>query len=288
MISSVMDIAGADKPSATCIAAIDGLAAHAPRLTVGYDDFAKSSIAFGIVLELTPDVLSDAKSLSTKSAGIDRLMKEKPVMGMAAAVDLSHAKALVPKIATVVRAVGGACSIPDASEAADKLERKLGGAIPPFLDGPASALFSLKEMKMGAMGPEKIDGYFVAHVKDAKAIVDLASSQLPGMDFAADGKAHALPAMLPFKGHFAASSDAIGVALGGDSSSKVTSILGGKQFNSPLWLMLFDYQHLGELMAMDPTSKPEDLEMFKLFGMGVFQAGVDDRGLYTWMSIEMK
>jgi hypothetical protein len=33
---------------------------------------------------------------------------------------------------------------------------------------------------------------------------------------------------------------------------------------------------------------PADLAMFKLFGLGIFQVGIDDRGLFTWMSIEVK
>ncbi len=148
-------------------------------------------------------------------------------------------------------------------------------------------LFSLQDMKMGAMGPEKMEGYAVLHVKDTGPLVQMAGSQLPGIDLTADGKAHALPSMLPFKGHFAINGDTVALALGTGSESTASDLLGDKPAASPLWFMVFDYARLGQIMPQGAGADP-DFEMFKLFGIGTFQAGVDDRGLFGWFSIEVK
>jgi hypothetical protein len=287
LIGAVMEIAGTDKPPAACVAAIQTLATGVPRLTIGYDDFTGSKIAFGIVAELAPGVLADAKTLSTKLAGLDKVMKSHPAMGMAAAVDLSKLKGLAPKAALVLRGLGQACQSEEMSSAADSLETKM-SMMPPFLDGPAGAAFALNDIKVTGRGmPEKMDGWLALHLKDTGELLSLAKSQLAGMDITADGKPHTLPSMLPFKGHFAANKDTIALALGANSESTVTDALGGTPAPAPLFLMTFDYQKMGEMMAQDPTNTA-DLEMFKLFGVGVFQSGIDDRGLYMWASIDMK
>ena len=102
-----------------------------------------------------------------------------------------------------------------------------------------------------------------------------------------DGKAHALPSMLPFKGHFAINGDTVALALGTGSESTASDLLGDKPAASPLWFMVFDYARLGQIMPQGAGADP-DFEMFKLFGIGTFQAGVDDRGLFGWFSIEVK
>src|SRR5258706_7377506 len=112
MIDAVIAISpSADKPTDVCRAAINVLANGAPRLALGYDDLSGSKISFGVVAELSPDVTAQLKPLATTLAGVNRLLKSKPVMGMAAAVDLAQAKKLVPRIATVIRGVGGACKM---------------------------------------------------------------------------------------------------------------------------------------------------------------------------------
>jgi hypothetical protein len=104
----VADAAGA---APDCLAAVTAIAKRAPRLAVGYDDFTLHRLAFGMVLELAPDVLADARGLSGSLAGLDRLLGQKPAMAMAVAGNIEHGRTVLARVAG---APGPRPALPDA------------------------------------------------------------------------------------------------------------------------------------------------------------------------------
>jgi hypothetical protein len=108
-----------------------------------------------------------------------------------------------------------------------------------------------------------------------------------GFDLDADGKPRPLPPLLPVKGHVAATRDTLAIAVGDDSSAKVSAALAAAATRSLLFVVVFDYQKMAEILARFPNNTT-DLETFKLFGLGTLEAGVDDRGLYMSGTVELK
>src|SRR5207248_415792 len=78
-IAVVLDAIGGHPPPA-CTGAIESLARRVPRLTFGYDTLSGSKLGMGMVVELAPDVLADAKTLGAKLPGIDRMLAQRPMM----------------------------------------------------------------------------------------------------------------------------------------------------------------------------------------------------------------
>jgi len=273
-------------PAASCVAAIQSLAKRAPRLTAGYERFDAGKMAMGFVLELAPDLLSDAKSLTTKLAGVDRLMASKPIFGFAVAADLDRARALAPRIAGVMRDLGTACKDDDIKQAATSIEQVAVQPLPPFLAGLTGGTGALFGFDMSGGGIKKLDGYATIHVADTKALIAALAQQLPGFKLDIDNKPHALPALFPgVSGHMAASRDTLAVALGAGSSKAAQDGLGGTAKPAPLVVMRFDYSRFSEI---SPDTSAADKAMYAAMGMGDMTLTIDDRGIVSWFSFELK
>jgi hypothetical protein len=225
--------AGAAGADPDCRGAIAGIAKRAPRLVLGYDDFTAHRFGFGMVLELAPDLLADVRRLSSSLAGYDRLIGQKPAMAFAVAVNIEHGRTMLSRVAGALRELGQRCKGPSLVEAADKLASTASRPLPPVVAGLRGGFAVVDNLKMGAHGPESIDGFAVIQLDHTAEILKLASGQVPGLELRPDGKAHALPAMIPFPGHVAASETAIGVGLGQNSATAAVEVLKGTEAPTP-------------------------------------------------------
>jgi hypothetical protein len=282
-------IAGATAVDSECSAAIAGVAKRAPRLVIGYDDLTAKRAAFGMVLELAPDLVTDVRSLSGSLVGLDRVIHTKLAMALALAANVDHGRAMLSRVAATVQDLGQRCKVSALAGVADKLSTAATVPLPPAFSGLRAGYVVLTDLKMGRQGPESINGFGSIQLDHTTELLKLASSQVPGFEVSADGKAHALPAMVPFPGHVAASETAIGVALGPNSATTAVDVLQGTAGPAPLAMMVFDYRRFGDLMAASqPGPETENMrEIMKLFGVATMQLVVDQRGLVTWMSFEL-
>ena len=285
IVTEVMAVAGA-APPAPCVLAIQSAAKRAPRLTAGYERFDSGKMAMGVVLELAPDVLADAKTLTTKLAGVDKLMASRPIFGLAVAADLDHARALAPGLATAMRVLGTACKADDITQAAASLEQLAVQPLPPFLVGLTGGTAALFGFDMSNGGFKKLDGYLAWHLADTRAVISMIAQQLPGFKLDIDSKAHPLPALIPgITGHAAASKDTFAIALGAGSAKAAQDALGGVAKPAPLMLMRFDYSRFSELT---PDADAATKAMYSSMGMGDMSLTIDDRGVVSWFSFELK
>jgi len=300
----IVNLVAADAPAPgltpDCRAAIDGVTAKVPRLAFGYADIGKNEIGGGFVLELTPDVVAEVKKVATSLPGVERLVKEKPVFGMAAAFDLDQARALAPRLAGLLRDLGTRCQDSDLTDAAGEVEKAAGKPLPPFLTGLRGGTAAVFDFAMGPGGPTKIDGYAALRVGDAQALVKELATSLPPvaqLGLTPDGKAKALPAgQIPFPGHVAMVKDGLAVALGANSQAAAEGVLTEKPTPAPLLLFRYDYSRIFDVMTGVIPSMPQQEQaqmeamrgMMKAFGMATFSISIDDRGAVTWFSIELK
>jgi hypothetical protein len=289
LVTTGLAFAGdAGRPPA-CKPALEALAGRAPQLTMGYDDFSSKRLSFGVVLHLAPDLLGEVKKLQTSLAGVDRMLADKPMLGLALAADVAQARALGNRAATVLADVGTACEIGEIGRMSDGLASAASKPLPPPLEGVRGAIASLKKLQFGAGGPQNIEGWGVLRVANTTGLVDMAKQQLPGFELAADRKPRAFPAQLGFPGHIAASQDAIAVATGPGSDRVAGDVLGGTAGTAPLMLMRYDYAQMSDLLAsVDPVSGPMLRDIYKAFGVATMQVTADDRGLVMWAVVEMK
>jgi hypothetical protein len=206
---------------------------------------------------------------------------------MAAGFDFARFRAVVPKLAAVLREVGTACYAPGLGASADELEQRFAAGVPPFIDGPIGGVFALDDMRLkpGA-GFERLDGWAALRVRDTDALRVAIKSQL-GIELEADGNPQPLPRLLPVTGHLAANRDTIALAVGADSIAAVQHALAASAARKLLFAVLFDYQKMGDILARLPNNTT-DLESFKDFGRATMEVGVDDRGLYATGMFELK
>jgi hypothetical protein len=273
-------------PAAKCVLAIQSLAKRAPRLTAGYERFDAGKMAMGFVLELAPDLLADAKTLTTKLAGVDKLMASKPIFGFAMAADLDRARAFAPRVAGVMRDLGAACKEDDITQAAASLEQVAVMPLPPYLVGLTGGTAALFGFDMSGGGIKKLDAYATIHVADTRALIAALAQQLPAFKLDVDGKPHALPSLFPgVAGHVAASRDTFAVALGAGSAKAAQDGLGGTPKPVPLMVMRFDYSRFSEIA---PDTDAASKAMYAAMGMGDMTLTIDDRGIVSWFSFELK
>jgi len=274
-----------------CGEAIAALARRMPRIAFGYDDLTTHRMAFGVVVELAPDVLAEAKGLTGKLAGLDKLLASHPMMAFAAALDVEHARTAVARAAGTFGDLGQRCQAPELVEVAGKVATTMAQPLPPFLAGLHGGYAVLDHMTMTPQGPQAIEGFGSVQLDHAAELLKLAAAEIPNLDIPPDGKPHVLPSSaIPFPGHAAASDRMIGVAVGQNSAKAAVTALQGSPAPAPLLVMAYDY---GRLLDLIPTGGNDvDMQamrdMFKAFGMAAMQIIVDARGVVWWMSFEMK
>jgi hypothetical protein len=281
----IADAAGAD---AGCKGAVAELARRAPRFAFGYEDLTAKHLAFGMVVELAPDVLSDLRRISSPLAGFDRFLGERPMIGLAVAGSIERARDLMPRAGKALSELGSACGAPSVVEAGNKFADVATTPLPPMFSGLRGGYLVLDTFQMNQFTGTKIDGYAVVRADRTTELVRGLSSMLPGIDLRADGKPHALPAGLPMTGHAAVTGEALAVALGKSSESRVTDALRGKPVPAPLAVMRVDYSRMGAFMTSMGTGDPATLAMMQVFDLATMQLLVDDRGLVAWMSVDMR
>ncbi|HEY0192151.1 MAG TPA: hypothetical protein VGC42_13615 [Kofleriaceae bacterium] len=286
-------------PTPACSEAITGLARRVPRVTTGYGELSGNKMSFGMVVELAPDVLAEAKTLTGKLAGLDQLLAAKPApaMAMAFAVDPEHARLAGGHAAAVLADLGQRCQFGGMSDAMQNAVTALAKPLPPFVGGLHGGYAVVSKIVVGQHGPENVEGFGSVQIDNAGEVVKLAQMKLTTFDLPTDGKPHVLPAELaPIKGHAAANDHAIGFASGPTSEADATRGLGGKLQPAPLAIGVFDYSQLGSLMpALPPGADPTQVgligdmkKMFSMLGVLVMQLVIDDRGVVMWMSLDSK
>jgi hypothetical protein len=277
--------------SPECGAAVVALAKRMPRIAFGYDDLTPTRMAGGMVAELAPDVLGDARSMTGKLAGVDRLLASKPMMAFAVSLDLEHARTAVGRVAGVFADLGQRCDLATMSDAATKAGAALAKPLPPFLAGVHGGYAVVKNFRMTQGKPDLMEGFASIQADHAPELVKLAQAKLPGFELPADGKAHALPANAsPIPGHVASSEHAIGVALGPTSEADAVAALGGKAAPAPLLAIAFDYSRMSAFLP-DMNSGPETAmirDVISHFGVLAAQLLIDDRGFVWWGSFDLK
>ncbi len=278
---------------AGCQGVVGEIAAKVPRLTLGYDDFTTHKIAMGIVLEFAPDLAAETRSLAAPLAGFDKLLEQRPLFAVAVSGNVDHARGLATKLSGYLREVDKRCPVPGMTDVAQSLGEIGAAPLPAFATGIHGGILVANELQMphGFSGkPEKIDGYAVIRMDHADDLLKMVASQLPGIEASADGKPHPLPALLGFPGSFAAHPDALALALGSNSDARAVDILGGTPVTAPLLFMEYDYTRLFDLILADKHDAESEMSraMVKLFGLATIQVLVDERGLVSWFSFELK
>ncbi|HTR52076.1 MAG TPA: hypothetical protein VMJ10_15290 [Kofleriaceae bacterium] len=284
--ADVARIAALALPAATsvdCRAAVALAAHHVPRVAIGMDDLGAHHVGAGLVVELAPDILADARGLRGTLAGFDQLVAQKPVGAFAAAFDLERGRALLGRVATAAHVLAGRCSDSDLGELADELRRAATEPLPPYVAGAHGGLAAVTKLVVGPGGPTTIEGYGVLHHDHVGELVKLIAAELPELDLRADGRAHPLPAKLQYPGHFALAADALAVALGKDSERTATSLLSGKPVPAPLAYFSIDYSQLAPALGLEGPSAA----IVSGFGPVTMQLTVDDRGLVMWSTMEL-
>ncbi|MEO7734976.1 MAG: hypothetical protein ABIY55_28740 [Kofleriaceae bacterium] len=277
--------------SPACGTAIAGLAQRMPRLAIGYDDVTTRQMGFGIVLELAPELITELRGLAGPLAGLDKVLAAKSIMAMAVAANVEHGRTLLGRVAGVLQAVGQQCQSSGMVSAMTSVANTAAQPLPPMFAGLRGGYFVLTQLKMGAQGPEQVEGFGSLQLDHPGDVLKLATSELPSFNVPLDGKAHALPALIPVPGHVAASETAIGVGLGANSAAVAVDAIHGKAGPAPLMLLRYDYGRFGELMgaAMPPGPQTEMMfDLLKMFGVATVQMVADARGLVMWTAIELR
>ncbi len=276
-----------------CQGVVAEIAAKVPRLTFGYDDFTTHKIAMGFVLELAPELAAQARTLTAPLAGFDKLLEERPLFAVAVSANVDRARDLATKLSTYLRDVDKRCHLQGTTDVAQSLGDLGAAPLPPYATGIHGGILVVNELQMPrgfARRPEKIDGYAVVRMDHAGDLLKLVASQLPGIEVSADGKPHPLPALLGFPGSFAAQPDALALAMGANSDADAVEVLGGTPVAAPLLFMEYDYARLFDLVLADKHDAESEMSraVMKLFGLATIQVLLDERGLVTWLSFELK
>lgn len=278
-------------PQPGCADALAGLARRVPRLTTGYGEISAKRMSFGMVAELSPEVLAEARTLTGKLAGLEQLVAAKPAVAFAAAVDVDRARIAAGHAAAVFADLGQRCDVEALARGGQEAGDFLARPLPPFVGGLHGGYFVATTFKPGVVGPEAFEGYGSLQIDNAGEVIKLAQLQLPTLSLPTDGKAHALPAeVAPVKGHAAANERAIGIAIGPTSQADALRGLGGTPVSAPLFAVLFDYRRLGELMPIpndEVISRDDMMRMLSMFGTLIAQTLIDDRGVVTWWSMDL-
>jgi hypothetical protein len=286
-------VATATGATPACGAAIAGLAQRVPRFAIGYDDIAAHRLAFGMVLELAPDLIAELRGLASPLAGIDKLLAAKPMMAMAVAMNIEHGRATLGRVAGALGELGQQCQSTGLISAMTSVAGAATRPLPPMLAGLRGGYVVLNHLKIGPGGQQPTEGFGAVQLDHPDELLKLAASQLPSFSVPLDGKPHALPALLPVTGHIAANETAIGVGLGANSATTSVDAIHGKPGPAPLALIQYDYSRLGELMnAAMPKGADADMmrdmmDMMKMFGMATIQLVADARGFVMWMSLDI-
>lgn len=280
-------------PSPACSEAIAGLARRVPRFALGYGEATASRMSFGMIVELAPDVLGEARGLVGKIAGLDQLLTSKPAMAFAAAIDVEKARVAGGHAAAVLADLGQRCELGSFGTDMQKAVASLARPLPPFVGGVHGGYAVVDKITIGQHGPEGIEGLGSLQVENAGEVIKLAQMKLKTLDLPTDGKAHALPQdVAPLKAFAAANDHAISFAVGPKADGDATRGLGGKPVDAPLVVVAFDYAQLGKFLPMsamagNPALRDDMVKMFDALGRLVMQLVVDDRGLVFWMSTDM-
>lgn len=283
-------ISGAVGAAPACDAAIAAIAGRAPRLAMGYEEVSTRRFGFGTVVELAPDLVGELRGLAGSLAGLDRVVRGKPAFAMAVAGNVEGGRKLLGRVGAALQLLGERCELPALVDGATKLGAVATAPLPPLVAGLHGGLVVVNDFKLGPRGPEALDAFGSLQLDQPAELLKLAARQAPEFDAKLDGKAHALPAAVPFPGHLAANDHAIGFGLGSNSAATAVAALDGKPAAAPLALAAFDYGRIGEL-ALANLADPEAATMrdlFKAFGLATFQLLVDARGLVTWWSVELR
>lgn len=291
----IAELAGKQLPSPGCGQAFGQLVKRVPRVALGYGDFSKQSMTFGMVVELGPEVLAEARSLVGKIAGLDQMIAARPAMGMAAALDIDKATVAARDVAAMIADLGTQCDLQELASNAQQAVAKLGKPLPPFVSGIHGGYVALTKYSKGPQGPnvQDVEGFGSLQVEQVGEVIKLAQMKLTTLDLPLDGKAHALPpGLAPMTIHLAASDHTIGFGLGKTSEAGAVKGLAGKPAPAPLFVMTADYSQLStflpDMPASNAPSREDMIKLLSVFGQLVMQVVVDDRGVVMWTSLEMK
>ncbi len=283
----IANVAGA---APDCRAAVTAITNHAPRLAVGYDELTVHRLAFGMVLELAPEVLADARGLAGSLAGLDRLLGHKPEIAVAIAGNLEHGRAVLGRAAGALQELGRRCEMSSLVDGVTELAAVAARPLPPIVAGLHGGFLVVNNLKMGAHGPETIDGFGSVQLDHTGELLKFARGAMPDFEVQADGKARPLPPASPFSGHVAVDEHAIGLGLGANSATTAAEALQGRAGPAPLALVMFDYSRMGDLLLASTRDLEADYmrEFIKAFGLATFQLLVDARGVVMWGAFEMR
>jgi hypothetical protein len=269
---------------ASCITTLADMTKAVPRIAIGYDDFSTKRISFGVVVELAPNVLGEAKALRGKLANLDRVLSGHPIAALAIAGNLDHARPLFAKIANLWRGLGTACEIESFVDQANEIS-ELPNEMPAYLTGITGAFVSLDYFRITTNGPEQVEAVASVQATDTAELRRALASV--GLDLQPDKTPAALPQSMPFKGHAAASKQTVAFAIGANSQSRVGRELDGTPVPAPLLIMRYDYARFFGAMPGSPELAPMK-DMFNMLGVATLQLDVDERGVVGWMSLDIK
>ena len=290
-VTAIVAASGNRAPPAACTAAIVGIAQQVPRLTMGYDELTRKRVSGGMVLELAPEALAEARKLSVKLAGIDRLNAQQPLFGIAAAGDVAQARKLLGKVANVFRGLGDACAERDSASAASELDAAASRPLPPYLEGLSGVIVAMTSFESPKDGPKKLEGWGVVRIADTDELLAMVAREAPGLELKPDGIARPLPESAAVKGAVAASRDAVAMALGTDSERRASEALRGTPGPAPLVIMQLDIARVMETfgdLGDGSEASAAMREAYKLYGASTITLDVDDRGLVGWASFELR
>jgi len=271
-----------------CRPAIEALAHRVPRIAFGYARLSQTRSSMGLVVELAPELVAAGRTLATKLPGFKRIAREPAPFAFAAAFDLTKLAELGLRVASAASEIGAHCANSEIVDSARALATTISAPIPPVIAGFRGMIGAVDLVERGPDGVTNIRGHGAVFGVATNELVRLTGGGIPGLDpLSLTGKAHELPArIIPYPGSFAATGDAIAIALGPDSKELVETDLAGAAVAAPLAFLEYDMRRVARL-AFEPEIQhriEQAHELLELAGLVRFEASVEERGLVVQLS----
>jgi len=305
LASAALQAAGA-KPTPLCPSELDQLATRVPRVALGAGEFTPHDLAWGMVVELAPDVAAAARSLQVEIPGLADALSGRPMFAFGGGIDLAAGQELARVAAERLKHLGEACGLPALEQGADQAIQTLSGALPDFaglLTGGAVALrnidFGAADPRAGA--PRKLDAEAVLASPDARVLfarILALDPQLRQFSFSTDGKLHDLRGSqvpLPIPIAAGVGEKTIVITTGDQRAARGDRLLAARGGKAPLLAFTYDYGGLvglihkfgGAALETAPAVRETYDVLGKLLGRAVMTLDVTDHSVALWSSLEV-
>ncbi|HWO26860.1 MAG TPA: hypothetical protein VNO30_49360 [Kofleriaceae bacterium] len=292
------NILAAGRPSPACAAEIDRLAARAPRLVAGYG-VTPAQHDIDMVLEVAPDLAGELRSLRVDLPGYAQALADKPLLMVAAGVDLPRGQALLRAAVEATQRAAAACDATAFRARYDEAAALFAEPLPPPLAQLRGGLLNVLSASYDDDDalPSRLEAFAVVSSPAASSLFALGRAVIADavpIDFEADGKLHTLPLdrlqlALPYEIAGGASERAIFLAAGKQGRARLERALGAPPDRAPLFITDTDYGRFSELSARRGGERASvNAINAQLYGRMRMALDVSDRGLELRTAVETK